>query len=52
MTVIPTVIGALGTNSNGLVKGQEDLEIKGHVETTQIATALRSARTQKSVQGT
>ena len=29
MTVIPTVIGALGTVTKGLIKGLEDLEING-----------------------
>ena len=39
VTVAPIVIGALGTILKGLVKGQEDLNIKGQVETIQI-TAL------------
>ena len=29
------VIGALGTDTKGLIKGLEDLEIRGHVETLQ-----------------
>ena len=33
VTVIPVVIGALGTISKGLVQGQEDLEIKEREET-------------------
>ena len=33
MTVIPIVIGALRTIPKGLVKGLEDLEIRGQVET-------------------
>ena len=33
MMVIPVVIGALGTTPKGLVKGLEDLEIRGQVET-------------------
>ena len=33
MTVIPIVIGALGTVSKGLVEGLEDLEIRGRIET-------------------
>ena len=32
-TVIPIVVGALGTVTKRLVKRQEDLEIKGRVET-------------------
>ena len=35
MTVIPIVVGALGTMPKGLLKGLEDLEIRGHVETIQ-----------------
>ena len=33
MTVIPIVIGTLGTVTKGFVKGLEDLEIRGRVET-------------------
>ena len=33
MTVILIVIGAFGTVSKGLVKGMEDLEIRGRVKT-------------------
>ena len=29
VTIIPRVIGALGTVTKGLIKGLEDLEIKG-----------------------
>ena len=36
MTFIPVVIGALGTVTEGLVKGLEDLEIRGRVETIQL----------------
>ena len=32
---IPIVIGALGAVTKGFLKGQEDLEIKGRVETIQ-----------------
>ena len=58
MTVMPTVIGALGmifkgierrldeveTVTEGLIKGLEDLEIRGRAETTQTIALLRSAR--------
>ena len=40
---LPIVIYALGTIPNGLVKGLEDLEIRGRVETI-LTTVLRSAR--------
>ena len=33
MTFIPIVIGVLGTVTKGLLKGLEDFEIRGRVET-------------------
>ena len=33
VTIIPIVIGAFGTETNGLLKGLEDLEVGGRVET-------------------
>ena len=42
--VIPIVIGTLGINPKGLVKGLEDLEIKGQEETIQTTALLRFAR--------
>ena len=42
VTVIPIVIGALGTVTKGLSQGPEDLEIKGIVETSQTTALLRS----------
>ena len=47
--VIPVVISALGTIPTGLVKGQEDLEIRGQVETIQAKASLRSFRILRSV---
>ena len=44
VTIVPIVIGALGTVTKGLLKGLEDLEIGGHVETTQTTALLRTAR--------
>ena len=44
VTVLPIEIGALDTVTKGLVKGLEDLEIRGRVETIQIKALLRSAR--------
>ena len=35
MTVIPIVIGALGTVTKGLIKGLVDLKIRGRMETIQ-----------------
>ena len=44
VTVIPIVIGALGTVTKGLVKGLDNLEIEGQVEKIQTTALLRSAR--------
>ena len=44
MTVIPIVIGALGTVTKGLVQEMEDLEITERVETIQTTALLKSAR--------
>ena len=40
-TVIPVVIGTLGTISKEFVKGLEDSEIRGQEETTLTAALLR-----------
>ena len=42
VTNIPIVIGALGTVTKRLIKGLEDLEIIGRVETIQTTAILRS----------
>ena len=44
VTIIPIVIGAFGTVTKGLLKGLEDLEIGGRVETIQTTALLRTAR--------
>ena len=41
---IPIVIGAFGTVTKSLLKGLEDLEIRGQVETIQTTTLLRTDR--------
>ena len=41
---IPIVIGALGTVTKELMKGLEDIEIRGRLETIQMTALLRSAR--------
>ena len=43
VTIIPIVIGAFGTVTKGLLKGLEDLEIGGRVETIQTTELLRTA---------
>ena len=44
MTIIPIVIGAFGTVTTGLLKGLEDLEVGGRVDTIQTTALLRIAR--------
>ena len=44
VTIIPFVIGALHTIPKGLIKGLEDLEMSGTVDTIQTTALLRSAR--------
>ena len=49
MTVISVEIDVLGTIPKGSVKGLEDLEIRGRVETIQIIALLRSVSLQRRV---
>ena len=42
-TVIPIVIGVLGTDTIGLVQGLEDFEIRGRVEAIPTTALLISA---------
>ena len=44
VTIIPNVIGAFGTVSEGLLKGLEDLEFGRGVETVQTIALMRTAR--------
>ena len=44
VTIVPIVIGALGTITKGLLKGLEDLEVGGRVETIQTTALLRMAK--------
>ena len=44
VTIVPIVIGTLGTITKGLLKGQEDLKVGGRVETIQTTALLRTAR--------
>ena len=44
VTIIPIVIGAFGTVTKGLLKGQEDLEVAGRVETIQTTALLKTVR--------
>ena len=44
VTIVPIVIGTLGTVTKGLLKGLGDLEVSGRVETIQTTALLRTAR--------
>ena len=44
VTIVPIVIGTFGTITEGLLKGLEDLEVGGRVETIQMTALLRTAR--------
>ncbi len=44
ITIVPIVIGALGTITKGLLKDLKDLEVGGRVETIQKTALLRTAR--------
>ena len=52
VTIVPIVIGALGTITKGLLKGLEDLEVGGQVETIQMTALLRTAIIPRRVQET
>ena len=52
VTFIQIVISVLGTVTEGLLKGLEELEIRGRVETIQTTALLRSARILRRVQET
>ena len=42
--IVPIVNGVFGTITKGLLKGLEDLEVGGRVETIQMTALLRKAR--------
>ena len=49
VTIVSIVIGELGTITKGLLKGLEELEVGGQVETIQTAALLRTARIMRRV---
>ena len=49
VTVIPIVNGAFGTVTKGLLKGLEDLEVGGRVETIQTTAYKNSSISNYSV---
>ena len=44
VTIVPIVIGAFGTVTKGLLKGLDDLEVDGRMETVQTTALLKTAR--------
>ena len=52
VTIIRIVIGIFGTVTKGLLKGLEDLEVDGRVETIQTTELLKTARILRRVLGT
>ena len=49
VSIVPIVITAFGTVTEGLLKGLVDLELGGRVETIQTTTLLRTARIPRRV---
>ena len=43
LKIAPILIGAIGTITKGLLKGMEDLEVDGQLETIQMTAFLRTA---------
>ena len=52
VSIVPIVIGAFGTVTEGLLKGQEDLEVGGRVETIQTTALLKTVRILRRVRKT
>ena len=52
VTIIPIVIGAFGAVTKGLLKGLEDLEVRGRVETIQTTALLKTDRILRRVLAT
>ena len=46
--MIPSVIGALDTVTRGLLKRQEDLEMRGRLDTIETTTSLIGQNTEKN----
>ena len=49
VTIVPIVIGALGTINKRLLKGLEDLEVGGQVENIQMTALPKAARNLRRV---
>ena len=51
VTIVPIVIGALGTITKGLLKGLEDLKVGGRVETMQTTALLKNGQNPETIPG-
>ena len=49
VTIVPIVIGALGTITEGLLKGLGDLEVGGRVETIQTTCIAKNGQNPERV---
>ena len=49
VTIVPIVIGAFSPIDKGFLRGLEDLEVGGRVETIQTTALLRTARIPRRV---
>ena len=49
VSIVPIVTGAFGTVTEGVLKGLEDLEVGGRVETIQTTALLKTTRIQRRV---
>ena len=52
VTIVLIVIGTFSTITKGLLKGLDDLEVGGRIETIQMTVLLRTARILRRVLGT
>ena len=52
VTIVPIVIGAFGSITKELLKGLDDLEVGGRVETIQMTALLRTAKILRRVRET
>ena len=52
VTIIPIMIGAFGTVTKGLLKGLEDLDVGGRLETLQTIALLKTVRILRRVRET
>ena len=48
MSIVPIVIGGFGTVTEGFIKGLEDLEVGGRVETIQTTALLKTEYREES----